>query len=72
MAGSGTAFAASAWIHCARPIPRRARARQSAVVTTDLPASDVVPATSSADAFPEDAAAWASFITDADDVGLGG
>lgn len=46
----------------ATAMPRRARARQSAVVTTYLPASDVVPATSSADAFPEDATTWASSI----------
>ena len=72
IAGSGTAPAASAWIHCARPIsaptpsgpvhtielldmfcalngatltPRRAKARHSPVVTTLLPASEVVPAT---------------------------
>ena len=32
----------------ATPMPRRANARHSAVVTIVLPASDVVPATSSA------------------------
>jgi hypothetical protein len=66
IATSGRTPAATAWIHCARPIsppsttmllfdmfwalngatriPRRANARHRAVVTTDFPASDVVPA----------------------------
>jgi len=71
IATSGTAPAAIAWIHCARPIsppsaqtielfdmfcalygatrmPRRWNARQTPVVTTLLPASEVVPAMSSA------------------------
>jgi hypothetical protein len=69
IADSGSARAATAWTHWARPIsepsavtielldmfcalngatrtPRRANARHRPVVTTDLPASDVVPATS--------------------------
>ena len=68
IADSGSARAANACTHCARPIsapsavtielfdmfcalngatdsPRRAKARHSAVVTTVLPASEVVPAT---------------------------
>ena len=68
IAASGSARAATAWTHCARPIsrpsavtielfdmfcalngatrtPRRASARHRPVVTTVLPASEVVPST---------------------------